>query len=90
MANPLRSEVQIYERIKKENIKVHPLVWELIDHHIGNDIHIIQFIVGSHVIADKPESVPPEHGKKVLHQCDEVKKFLIRLREATKDQTKKD
>lgn len=90
MANPLSDEAEIYERIKKENIKVHPLVWQLIDHYIGNDLHIIQFIVGSHVTGDNPESIPWEHGKKIQHQCDEVKKFLRKLKDATKEGVKKD
>ncbi len=90
MANPLGNEAELYERIKKENIKIHPLVWELIDHNIGNDIHIIQFITGSHVVGDDPESIPPDHGKKILHQCDEMRKFLKKLKEATKEGVKKD
>lgn len=89
MANPLTNEAELYERVKKENIKVHPLVWELIDHNIGNDIQIIQFIVGNYVVGDNPESIPPDHGKKILDHCDEVRKFLRKLKEATKEGVKK-
>ena len=88
MANPLVHEAKIYEKIKKENIKVHPLVWELIDHYIGNDVHIIQFVVGSYALGDDPEAIPPEGGKKILNQCNELRKFLIKLKEATKEPKK--
>jgi hypothetical protein len=47
MANPLRDEDKIYERIKKENITIHPLVWELISHHIRNDIYLISLAIDS-------------------------------------------
>lgn len=47
MANPLRDEEKIYERIKRENITVHPLVWELISHHIRNDIYLISLATES-------------------------------------------
>ena len=84
MANPLSNESAVYEKIKKENIRVHSLVWELIDHYIGNDLHAMQFIVGSYVVGETPEAIPPEDGKKVLARCDEIRKFLKKLKEATK------
>ena len=84
MANPLPNEAQIYEKIKQEKIKIHPLVWELISHYIGNDVHVIHLITGSHVFGDNPSPIPAEDGKKILHRCDEVSRFLKKLREATK------
>ncbi|MCM8787473.1 MAG: hypothetical protein NC935_05390 [Candidatus Omnitrophica bacterium] len=47
MANPLPNEEEIYEIIKKEKIEVHPLVWDLIDHHIRNDLNAIAVAWGS-------------------------------------------
>ena len=84
MANPLLNEAQIYQRIKNERIKIHPLVWELIDHHIGNDIQAMQFITGNYVASSNPEDIPSEDGKKILARCEEVRKFLKKLKEATK------
>ena len=84
MANPLSDEAEIYEKIRKENIKVHPLVWQLIDHYIGNDLHAMQFIAGSYVVSDKPQAIPSEDGKKLLGRCDEIRKFLRKLKDATK------
>ncbi|HNV23430.1 MAG TPA: hypothetical protein PLH56_01600 [Candidatus Omnitrophota bacterium] len=84
MANPLSSETQIYQKIKNENIVVHPLVWELMDHHIGNDIQAVQFIAGNYVVSKKLEDIPAEDGKKILARCEEMRKFLKKLKEATK------
>ena len=47
MANPLPEEEKIEEQIKKENIKVDPIVWELISHHIRNDLNSMSIILGS-------------------------------------------
>lgn len=47
MANPLPEEGKIYEKIKKENIRLNPLLWELISHHIRNDIYLISLSIDS-------------------------------------------
>lgn len=47
MANPLREEDKIYEKIKQEHITVHPLVWELISHHIRNDLFLMSLPIDS-------------------------------------------
>lgn len=46
MANPLRNEDKLYEILKKENVSVHPVVWELINHHIRNDLSLISTGIG--------------------------------------------
>ncbi len=84
MANPLNNEDEIYAKLKKDTIKLHPLVWELIEHHISNDVGAIQFIAGSHVSCEQPEDIPADDGKKILTRCDGVRKFLNKLRECTK------
>ncbi len=84
MAKPLSHEAEIYTRITNEKIKVHPLVWELIDHYIGNDIQAMQFIAGSYVTGDSPEPIPPDGGKKILDHCDDIRKFLRKLKDATR------
>lgn len=44
MANPLPNEDLIYKKIEEEKIKVDPLVWMLLDHHIRNDLNVISVI----------------------------------------------
>lgn len=82
MANPLSNEQEIYERIKKENITVHPLIWELINHHIGNDLYMINLIIGSTVLGG--ESLSEENAKKVIKHSRQIQNFLDKLAEATK------
>lgn len=90
MANPLPNESEIYKKIEKNNLKIPRDIWELIEHHIGNDIHAINFIVGSYITGDSPEAIPPKDSQKILYRCDEIKKFLIKLREAAREAPKRD
>lgn len=53
MANPLNNEAEIYERIRKENLKIHPIIWELINHHIRNDLNRISTGLGVIVFIPK-------------------------------------
>lgn len=90
MANPLPDESEIYKNLKKNKVTIPHDIWDLIDHHIGNDLHIIQFIAGSYVGSDNPEDIPVDQGNKIIAQCDEIKKFFMKLREATREVPKKD
>lgn len=84
MANPLSNEKEVFKQIKQKKMTIDPVVWEVITHYIGNDVHAIQFIAGNYVVGDEPEDIPAEDGQKILDRCDEIRKFLIKLREATK------
>ena len=41
MANPMLNEEEAYRRIKEEGLALDPLIWELLDHHIRNDLQVI-------------------------------------------------
>lgn len=84
MANPLSDEREIYEEIEKEKLTIHPLVWNLLCHHIGNDVHAISLIAGSHVFGQNKEPIPPEDGEKILGHCEEIRVFLKKIGEATR------
>ena len=84
MANPFSNEAAIYEKIKSENIKIDPSIWELIEHYIGNDVYAMQLIVGSYIVGDDPEDIPAEDGKKLIQHCEGIRKFLEKLKKATK------
>lgn len=86
MANPMHNEQEIYEKIKKENISIHPLIWQLIDHHINNDLYMINLIIGSTVM--EGESLSTENAKKILSHSDNIKGFLEKLAKATDSQQK--
>lgn len=82
MANPLSNEAELFEKIKKDNIRVNPLIWELIDHYVRNDFNCMVFLAES-VVGEKPEPIPVEAGKKMLYHIQEMNKFLNKLKEAT-------
>jgi len=82
MANPLPNEQEIYEKIKEENINIHPLVWQLLEHHITNDLYAINLIIGSTVLDGQTLSV--DNGEKILKHTNEIKNFLTKLADSTK------
>jgi len=84
MANPLSNEKEIYERIEKEKLTIPQPIWELIDHHIGNDVYMISLISGSHVIGEEEEPIPVEDGQKIIKHCKEIKTFLEKLSGVTR------
>ena len=84
MANPLSNEKEIYERIEKKKLTVPQPIWELIDHHIGNDVYMISLIAGSHVIGQEQEPIPVEDGQKIIKHCKEIKAFLQKLSSVTR------
>ena len=83
MSNPHPEEARIIEQIKKEELEIHPLVWELIRHYIGNDVYAIQLIAGSYLMGDTPEPIPVEDARKLLKHCDGIKDFLEKLKNLT-------
>ena len=85
MANPLPNEAELYKRIEKENISIHPIVWELLSHHLGNDLYMISMIIESTVLNKiKPKPITTEDARKVLDKVMVIKDFLTKLRKATK------
>lgn len=82
MSNPLPNEAEIYERIKNRNINIHPLILELLEHHIGNDIYMINLIIGATVLDGEPLSV--ENAKKILNHCQQIKELLDKLDKLTR------
>ncbi len=50
MANPLPNEEEVYRRIEEENINIPSFVWELLDHHIRNDLNVISLGWGNFLI----------------------------------------
>lgn len=80
MCNPLNNEEKIYEVIEKKRLGIPPLIWQLLDHHLGNDLFIITLIAGCHVSGHTQEPIPPEEGKRIIERCQEIRRFLQKLR----------
>ncbi|MDP2941735.1 MAG: hypothetical protein Q8N85_05770 [Candidatus Omnitrophota bacterium] len=79
MANPLPNEKEVYEKIEKEKLTIPSPIWELLTHHLGNDLHAITLIAGSHVTGEDKEAIPPEDGRKIVKHVEEVKEFMDKL-----------
>jgi len=85
MANPLPNEEELYKKIESENITIHPIVWELLSHHLGNDLYMISMMIESTVLNKiKPKPITVEDGRKILDKVMVIKNFLSKLRKATK------
>ena len=69
MANQLRNENEIYETIKKESIQVHPLVWELINHHVRNDLMLLSADVAIYRLV--PEKILKEASEFIVRRYKE-------------------
>jgi 5-methylcytosine-specific restriction endonuclease McrBC regulatory subunit McrC len=82
MANPLPHEQEIYEKIKKENITIHPLLWELLEHHVHNELYMINLIIGSTTLDGETLSV--ENAQKVINHGNAIKEFLEKLEKLTR------
>lgn len=83
MANPLPNEKEIYEKISKEKLTVPEEVWELLSHHLGNDLYAISLIAGSYVTGEEKEPIPPEDGEKIIKHIEAIRGFLQKIKQAT-------
>ena len=59
MANPIPNEQKLYEEIKQSGVSLDPRIWQILSHHIGNDIQVIYLSV--RCIADLPPWVRKMH-----------------------------
>lgn len=84
MANPLSNEKELYEKIEKEKLSVPSVIWQLMEHHLGNEVYAISLIAGTHVTGEDKEPIPANEGEKIIKHCEEIRMFLNKLREATK------
>lgn len=86
MANPMPNEAETYDKIKKEKVTIHPLVWQLIDHHINNDLYMINLIIGSTTVDGQPLS--GENANKILNHTKAISDFLRKLESVTEKKSK--
>ena len=86
MANMMSNEKELYEKIAKEKLTVPPPIWELINHHVGNDLYVISLIAGNYVIGDEKEPIPVEAGEKIIKHVEAIKRFLNNLGALVKHQ----
>lgn len=74
----------LFKIIKKENLRLDPIVDELFGNYVRNDVNIINLVVIDYIDPlDEREAVSLEDGKKILEHTRSTMRFLDRLREAT-------
>jgi len=83
MCNLLNNEREIYAKIAKEKLAIPAIVWELLDHHLRNDLNVISVIAGLYIATDAQEPIPPEEGRKIVERCQEISRFLKKLKKRT-------
>ena len=65
------------------DIPLHPIIREMFTHYIGNDVYMINLIVGDTIDPADPKSIPPDLIQKVLGHTRTIREFMYRLRDAT-------
>ena len=83
MSNPLNNEKEVYEKIVKEKLVIPSVIWQLLDHHLRNDLNVITLIVGYHITGNTQESIPAGEGEKIIERCEEISRFLKQLKDTT-------
>jgi len=71
------------EKIKAEDMKLHPVIHEFFTHYISNDTNCINFRVSYSLDPIDENPIPVEEVKKIMDYAESMSIFLDRLREAT-------
>lgn len=85
MSNSLPSKEDIYEKIKKEKLTIHPLIWSLINDRLTNNIQAINNILGDTILdllKEKPLS--KENARQIISHGKALIEFFDKLENLTK------
>ena len=77
MANPLSNENDLYEKIRKEGIAIHPLVWDTMYHYLGDYISVINGIATYYI--EKNEPIALEDARKILNYTLKIKMTVDKI-----------
>jgi len=66
-----------------QDAPLHPIIREMLTHYIGNDIHMINFMVQDAIDPLESHPVPQEITHRILVHAKSIKEFMERLRIAT-------
>lgn len=67
----------------KEDIPLHPIIREMFTHYIGNDVYMINLVVGDAIDPQEPHPISLETAQRILGHTHTIREFMDRLREAT-------
>jgi len=77
-----KRKVSLFPELR-EDIKLHPIIIEIVSHHINNDTNAIMIISSFYTDKDFFKPIPIEDIKKILDRTKAIKDLLERLKEAT-------
>ncbi len=80
---PDRETLDSLQKIKKEDVHLHPLINELFTHYISNDIYGINMIVCFYLDPLDENPVPVEDAEKILGKIATMKQFMDQLSQRT-------
>ena len=83
MANPLTNEVELYQRIRDENIVIAPGIWDLLYYRIGDDISTINLLCQYYLNCSSP--IPSLDAKKILLYTKHIKNIVRDILCTSKD-----
>ena len=81
MANPIPDEDKLYQILNDERVKVHPIIWQLLDHHIRNDLNAISMLAGD--IFDRQGSITQKEIDSMISRIINISSLLKKLQKAT-------
>lgn len=67
----------------KESVPLNPVIRHMFTHYIGNDVYMINLIVGDAIDPLFPQDLCVELTRKILEHTHAIKDFMDKLREAT-------
>lgn len=82
MAAAHPQEKELYQSIKGEQVKIHPLIWDVIYGVIVDSITVINLIASYYIVIQK--SISPEDAEKILTH---TKKIETAMKAITKPET---
>ena len=77
MARPLPNEAELYQKIRDENISVHPVVWDTMYHYLGDYISTINLIVSFFIEQNEPVSL--EDARRILDYTNLIKEAVNKI-----------
>ena len=84
MAKPFPDEGEMYEKIRQDKITIHPVIWDLLTHHIGNDIQIIMANLEVTILdPEHPKPFTKEMAQQTYEHALSIRALMNKLRKAT-------
>jgi len=77
MANPLPNEKEIYEQIECQKITIEPGIWDLIYHHLGDDITAINLLCAYYL--SRKEPMPIKEAEKILVYTRNIRDIIKKI-----------